>query len=75
VRSYQVWPDLDRVTVPVGIAYAPSDALHGVEAIERMRDALADARTYECPSNLYLHRAAVIAELDRFLGSVDGAAG
>ena len=55
---------------PVGVSYAESDSLHGAEAIQKLCDALPTATSYECPTNLYLHRADVISELDRFLETV-----
>ena len=60
VIDYTVWPDLGTVLSDVAVTYAPTDTLHSsgdIHAIE-----------VQCPSNLYMHRADLIADLDRFEG-------
>jgi pimeloyl-ACP methyl ester carboxylesterase len=68
--GYQVWPDLESIAIPVGLAYAPSDTLHGVENIARMQQTLPQARALACPSNKYLHSGAVADELERYLATL-----
>ncbi len=72
VRRYQVWPDLETIATPVAIAYAPIDTLHGPSQAETIAGRLAQGQVIRCPSNTYMHTAAVIKDLDRFLCGVVG---
>jgi alpha-beta hydrolase superfamily lysophospholipase len=65
--GYAVWPLLDRVRLPVGVAHAASDTLHAADDVLRLIAGLPSAVDVPCPSNLYMHRADLIADLDRFL--------
>jgi pimeloyl-ACP methyl ester carboxylesterase len=70
VRGYKVWPGLESVEVPVGVAYAPSDSLHDAGEIRRLVRVLPGGQAVECPTNLYMHSAAVVEDL---LGFEQGA--
>lgn len=67
VLGYSLFPDLETVTPPVAIASAPSDTLHEGHDVRRIVDALPRGRAVECPSNTYMHTAAVAADLNRFI--------
>ncbi len=67
VIGYSLFPGLETVEVPVAVAYAASDTLHAGDDVHRIVDALPRGRAVECPSNTYMHTAAVAADLQRFL--------
>lgn len=67
VRHYEVWPRLETIGCPVGLAYASTDSLHGSEGILRMAQAMPRATAIACPSNRYMHSGRLRADLDRFL--------
>ncbi|MGI5863566.1 MAG: alpha/beta fold hydrolase [Myxococcales bacterium] len=67
VRHYEVWPRLETIRCPVGLAYAPTDSLHGSAGILRMAEAMPRATAIACPSNKYMHSGELKANLDRFL--------
>jgi pimeloyl-ACP methyl ester carboxylesterase len=67
VLGYSALPGLDTVTVPVAIAYAASDTLHGPGEARRIASAMPRGEAVECPSNTYMHTAAVAADLNRFV--------
>jgi pimeloyl-ACP methyl ester carboxylesterase len=71
VIDYTVWPALDTVQVPVAIAFAASDTLHGEDEARAIVGALPRGIAVECPSNTYMHRADVAEELDEFIASID----
>ena len=68
--GFEVWPFLSRIQVPVGVAWAGTDTLHGEDDVRRLVAELPQATPVPCPSNLYLHRAEVLPDLDRFVGGV-----
>jgi pimeloyl-ACP methyl ester carboxylesterase len=70
VLGYSLYPDLGTVEVPVAIAHAPSDTLHEGQQVRRIVDALPGGRAVECPSNTYMHTAAVSDDLGRFVESL-----
>jgi pimeloyl-ACP methyl ester carboxylesterase len=72
VLGYSALPRLDTITVPVAIAYAPSDSLHDESEVRLIVDAMPRGTALECPSNTYMHTAAVAADLDRYLAGLDG---
>lgn len=61
---------LESITVPVGLAYAESDTLHGADEIRRMVELLPRGVAIPCESNKYLHSEAVAPELARYLASI-----
>jgi len=65
---YRVWADLETVRTPVALAYAPTDTLHDRTAIERLAQRLARGRTVPCPTNRYMHSAALVADMETFFG-------
>jgi len=67
VLGYSLLPGLETVAVPVAIAFATSDTLHGAEEVRRIVDAMPRGEAVECPSNTYMHTAAVAADLQRFI--------
>lgn len=52
---------------PFALAWAETDKLHGSDDVRRLVDLLPRATAVPCPSNLYMHRADVVADLDRFV--------
>ncbi len=70
VIDYQALPGLETVPIPVAVAYAASDTLHGEEEVRRIVAAMPHGVAVRCPSNTYMHTADVLADLDRFLGGL-----
>lgn len=70
VRGYSVWPGLGSVTVPVAIAYAASDRLHGEAEARSIAASLPRGIAVECPSNTYMHCADVAREIDEFISGL-----
>jgi hypothetical protein len=70
VLGYSLLPDLETVSVPVAIAHAPSDTLHEGHDVQRIVDVLPHGVSVECPSNTYMHTAAVAEDLRRFVASL-----
>jgi len=64
---YEVWPDLSSVTIPVALAYAPTDTFHSSENIRIMADRLPKATIVACPSNKYMHSADVMQDIEAFV--------
>lgn len=67
LRRYRIWDELETVRTPVAVAYAESDKLHGSDNIKRLAKALPRGRAMVCPSNKYMHTAAVLDEMESFL--------
>lgn len=70
VRRYSIWEDLETIDTPVAIGYATSDLLHGEAEARRIVERIPAARGVACPSNQYMHTAAVIKELKEFVADV-----
>ena len=70
--KYSVWKDLETIEVPVGMAYASSDKLHGVANIERMVEAIPQASEFSCESNIYMHSAGLMNDVEAFIDSLSG---
>ena len=68
VAGFSVWRDLATVETPVHVAYATSDTLHVAAEIERLIAGLPHATAVPCPSNRYMHSAALKPNLERALG-------
>ncbi len=66
VIGYSLLPGLDTVRVPVAVAYAASDTLHEGAEVARIVGALPHGVAVECPTNSYMHSAAVADDLSRF---------
>ena len=71
IVGYTAWPDLERIEIPVALAYAPSDTLHGGDDVEQLAMRIPGGRTVPCASNTAMHRAEVVAELDRFVDDLE----
>jgi len=67
VLGYSLFPGLETVTPPVAIAYAAADTLHEGHDVDRILRALPLGEAVECPSNTYMHTAAVADDLQRFI--------
>ncbi|MCZ7586088.1 MAG: alpha/beta fold hydrolase [Deltaproteobacteria bacterium] len=67
VMRYTVWRGLETIQIPVALAFADTDKLHGRENIQRLANALPRAALVPCPSNKYMHRADVLDDLTKFL--------
>ena len=75
VLDYSALPGLDTIEVPVAIAFAPSDSLHDENEVRLIVDAMPCGTAVRCPSNTYMHTAAVAADLDRYLAGLDSGGG
>ncbi len=64
---YTVWQDVETVSAPVGIAFSDSDTLHTPENIERLLKTLPHGIEVRCPSNKYMHSAALADDLETFI--------
>ena len=70
VLDYQAMPGLDTVAAPVAVAFAASDTLHSGEEVQRMVDAMPNGVAVSCPSNTYMHTAAVATDIERYLADL-----
>jgi pimeloyl-ACP methyl ester carboxylesterase len=70
VLDYSALPGLETISTPVAVAYAASDVLHGEEEARRIVELMPRGRAVACPSNTYMHTAAVIKEFDQFEAGV-----
>lgn len=70
VIDYQALPGLETVTTPVAVAYAKSDTLHSEDEVRRIVDAMPRGVAVQCPSNTYMHTAAVADDIERYLGGI-----
>jgi pimeloyl-ACP methyl ester carboxylesterase len=70
VIDYRALPGLETISTPVAVAYAGSDTLHGEDEVRRLVDAMPRGVAVSCPSNTYMHTAAVAADLERFLAGL-----
>ncbi|HQI74149.1 MAG TPA: alpha/beta hydrolase, partial [Smithella sp.] len=64
---YEVWPNLSSVTIPVALAYAPTDTFHSSDNIRLLADRLPKATVIACPSNKYMHSAEVMQDIEAFV--------
>jgi pimeloyl-ACP methyl ester carboxylesterase len=63
---YTVWKDLETIQVPVAIAYAATDKLHSLANIQKMAKQLPFGRLHPCPTNLYMHSAKLLVDINAF---------
>lgn len=70
VLGYSLFPNLQTVEIPVAVAYASSDTLHQGNEVHRIVEALPRGEAVECPSNTYMHTAAVAGDLRRFIATL-----
>ncbi|MFC1849412.1 alpha/beta fold hydrolase [candidate division CSSED10-310 bacterium] len=64
---YEIWSDLETVSIPVGIAYATSDTLHAADNIRRLEQTMPRATLIPCSSNKYMHTAALVQDIEKFI--------
>ncbi len=69
--GYELWPILPDVSQPVGVAHASSDTLHASDDVKRLVAGLPAGADIPCPSNLYMHRADILPDLDGFLAGIE----
>jgi hypothetical protein len=60
-----------RATIPSRWACAASDSLHGEDEVQRIVDAMPRGTAVACPSNTYMHTAAVAGDLQSYLAGLD----
>ena len=70
VIDYRALPGLETISTPVAVAYAGSDTLHGEGEVRRLVDAMPRGTAVSCPSNTYMHTAAVAADLEKYLAGL-----
>lgn len=75
VIDYRALPGLETIHVPVAVAFAASDTLHGEQEVRRIVDAMPHGSAVACPSNTYMHTADVLMDLERFLSETPVGAG
>lgn len=66
---YEVWPNLESVTLPVALAYAATDKLHSSQNIQRMANRLPRVSVISCPSNQYMHSAKLLKDIEAFVNA------
>jgi len=71
LMGFSLWPNLERVQVPVGIAYAGSHKLHKSEKIERIAHTLTHSLLIRCESNKYMHSAGIAREYSQFVSGIE----
>lgn len=72
VLDYSLLPGLETISTPVAVAYADSDTLHGEDTVRTIVDAMPNGTSVACPSNTYMHTAAVAADLEGYLAGLPG---
>ncbi|MCC6158471.1 MAG: alpha/beta hydrolase [Deltaproteobacteria bacterium] len=75
VMDYTVWSDLETVEIPVAVAYAPTDKLHGADNIHRIVGAMPNAVAVECASNKAMHDARVARRIEDFISRLEALGG
>jgi pimeloyl-ACP methyl ester carboxylesterase len=70
IIDYSALPGLETISTPVAVAYAGSDKLHGEDEVRRIVDSMPRGTAVSCPSNTYMHTAAVAADLERYLAGL-----
>ncbi len=66
LAGYTVWPGLDTIRRPVAVAWAPTDSLHHEGDILRLLEILPRGVPVRCPSNRFMHTAAIVPLLEEF---------
>jgi hypothetical protein len=70
VIDYDALPGLESIETPVAVAYARSDILHSEDEVQRNVGAIPHGTAVSCPSNTYMHAAAVAEDLERYLSTL-----
>ncbi len=68
---YRLWPQLETIGVPVAVAYASSDTLHGGCQCETIVDRLPQGRLVCCPTNSFMHDIGIVEEIEGFVTSLE----
>jgi len=68
--KYSVWSGLETISIPVGLAYAPTDTLHESENIDRMAELLPKGKLIPCESNKYMHSAPLVKDIEAFISTI-----
>jgi len=71
VVGYSVMQGLETISTPVAVACAASDSLHSEDEVRRIVDAMPRGTAVACPSNTYMHTAAVAEDLESYLAGLD----
>lgn len=66
IVGYELGPWVESIRVPVALAWAESDALHGGAAVRELAQRIPAAEAIPFDSNAAMHRAGVVDALDRF---------
>ena len=72
VLDYTLTPGLETISTPVAVAYADNDTLHGEDTVRAIVDSMPCGTAVRCPSNTYMHTAAVAADLEDYLAGLSG---
>lgn len=67
LQKYTIWGAIETVNAPIAIAYASSDKLHSHDNIRELAHRLPQGELIPCLSNLYMHSAALAADIEAFL--------
>ena len=70
VIDYQAMPGLETIATPVAVAYAASDTLHSEGEVRRIVEAMPRGVAVSCPSNTYMHTAAVASDIEKYLAGL-----
>jgi pimeloyl-ACP methyl ester carboxylesterase len=70
VIDYEAMTGLDTISSPVAVAYAASDRLHCGDEVRRIVDAMPRGVAVSCPSNTYMHTAAVATDIEEYLAGL-----
>jgi pimeloyl-ACP methyl ester carboxylesterase len=70
VLDYSVWQQLETITIPVAVAFASSDKLHGENEARAITNTIPSGLAVRCPSNTYMHQAGVSKEIDEFIANL-----
>lgn len=68
--DFEIWPEIETITRPCAIAYAPSDTLHSDANIHKMHETIPDSRLVTCPSNKYMHDARIVPDIESFIRKI-----
>jgi pimeloyl-ACP methyl ester carboxylesterase len=70
VAGYSVWSELETITSPVAIAFAPTDSLHDADEITEIVRRIPKGRAVECESNAYMHDERIVEDIERFISEI-----
>jgi len=70
VAGYSVWSELETITSPVAIAFAPTDSLHDADEVNEIVRRIPNGQTVECESNAYMHDERIVEDIERFISII-----